>query len=211
MNKGCSYTAQGQFVCHVESAQAIKESFRGIEHFSNRDYFADADIKIDPRMLNKKTPPGLDAEFKDVKKACLMKKQSDKGKSIDACSLSCNNNIKTNNCTLNCSGCSIENVADANVNNYCMNSITSGPNKGGSACKAADVLQFTGRANTTTVNKKTVTDLETNEYIVYYNGKLYKNPQEANRAKRGDTVSASRTSGERIAGEMSLRRVFPMT
>ena len=194
MNKGCSYTAQGQFVCNVESTKAIRESFRGIEHFDNRDYFADGDIIVDPVKLNKTMPLGLDAEFKDVTKACLMKKQTKNGKTMNACSLSCNNNIKTNNCTLNCPGCSSDNVADVNLNSYCMNTITSGPNKGGSVCKAPGLFQFTGRANTTTVNNKTVTDLETNEYIVYYNGKLYKNPEEANRAKRGD--SAQQTSGE---------------
>jgi hypothetical protein len=189
MNKGCSYTAQGQFVCHVETAATVRESFRG---FSGIEHFADSDIKVDPSKLNKKQMSGLDPELKDFRTACLMKEQTKKNgdqiMKIIPCSLKCSS-LKTDNCELNCPACTSDKVPDANQNNYCSNTKTTGKKDKngkdilGSVCTPPGKLTFTGRANTTTVNGKKVTDIETNEYIVYYNGKLYKNPEEANKAK----------------------------
>lgn len=195
MNKGCYYTAQGQFACQIETP-VKKESFRIIETFYGN---SGPTVSVDPLKLLEPEP---NSEFKSFKSSCRISKLTSKdGKVMDKCTVSgCVSTAKPPYCILNCPACAIDDSQHVNdigkpvvTNDYCAKTQDGGS---GSRCKAS-TLQFTIRAEK--INNKDV--YMGNETIVNYRGKLY-TLEEAKKAKQMFAQSTQQTN-QSVPGEMS--------
>lgn len=192
MNKGCYYTAQGQFACQLETAATKKESFviaAGLEHFAG------------PNDLDawKLSDSYKGADFGNFKRSCL---KEDVQATVDGklrrafgCKLNCgdtpNMNGK-NTCSLSCS-CAIDQTVDVNTDKeYCLRTQ---PGTKSGQCKQAKLSNLPvmiGGGN-----------YASQKEFVNYHGQLY-TLEEAARAKglyergltRGERRPA-RTTGER--------------
>lgn len=212
MNKGCYYTAQGQFVCHVEKAVAKKEPFlvenpsgAGYrEHFQSSvidEFNPGPEVKVDPRKL---PDPPQGSGFTSFKKSCRLMDLDVNGKKLGKCTVTgCVNTAKPPYCMLNCPSCAIDdsqlvndtwdraNKKVVSRNDYCAKA----RGDGGGNCTGGNPVKVKMRAEKDSNNKDIY---QATDVIVNYGGKLY-TLEDARAAKRKDDVAAGRAQA--VSGE----------